>query len=355
MIPLLGFAPDTDPHIPGVVTDCTNFIPYASGMESGPSAVTPTGVPVLAAECLGAAVVTNLDGTRRVLAGTATKLYEIPATTWVDIGRVAAYTGGADTRWAFAQFGNTTLAANRADAMQRSTGAGVAFADIAGAPKAEIIFTIGSQVMALNVNDGAEKSDGWAVCAANDETSWAASLTTLAANGRLVSTPGKLTAGARLGDFAVAYKERSLYLGRFVGPPSVWDWVLVAGGDVGCVGKEALCDLDGTHFFVGDGGFFLFDGGRPVPIGEEVVRQWFYDNSSQSFRYKTKCVYDRQNRRVWIFYPSTNASTCDSALVYHLDSKKWGRAAYNIEAALNYIASGYTINSLDGVCAFQNA
>jgi hypothetical protein len=354
MIPFLGFAPDLDATAPGVITDCTNFIPYASGMEGGPSATTPSGVPALAAACIGAAVLTNLSGTRRILTGTTTKLYELSSSLWDDIGRAAAYTGGTDTRWMFAQFGNTALATNRTDEMQRSTGAGVDFANIASAPKAEIIFSVGSQIMALNTNDGTEKPDGWHCCALNDETDWTTSITTQAASGRLVSSAGALTAGARLGEFAMAYKAKSFYIGRYVGAPSVWDWQQVSGGEAGCVGKEALCDLGAVHFFVGDDNFWLFDGARPVPIGDSV-RQWFYDNSSPQYRYRTKCVFDRQNNRVWVFYPSTSASTCDSALVYHVKTKQWGRSDRSVEAVLNYTAAGLTFDTWDSAGATYDA
>jgi hypothetical protein len=352
MTPLIGFAPDADVTTAGVVTDCVNFIPYINGMEGGPSATTPTNVPALASECFGAAVVTNLSGTRRVIAGLATKLYELSGGSWSDVSRVAAYNAAADARWTITQFGNSTLAANIGDTLQRSTG--TTFADVAGAPKAEIIFSVGFQVMALNVDDGASKPDGWHCCAVYDETDWAESVTTQSASGRLVSTAGEITAGARLGNYAVAYKAKSIYLGQYVGSPDIWDWQQVPGGDVGCVGKEALCDLGSAHFFVGDDNFWLFDGTRPVPIGDNL-RQWSYDNSNPSYRYRTKCVYDRQNDRVWVFYPSSSSTTCDQALVYHVGSRRWGRSNRSVEAALNYIASGLTIATLDSVGATIDA
>lgn len=344
MIPLVGFAPDADVTAPGLLTGCDNLIPYLNGMEGAPSPTTPAATPALAAACIGAAVVTKLDDTRRILAGTTTKLYELSAGVWVDIGRAAAYNGGVDTRWAMTQFGDATLCANRADAIQRSTGA--AFADVATAPKAEILFTVGAFVMALNTNDGSEKPDGWHCCAAFDDTSWTPSLATQATSGRLVATAGKLTAGMRLGEYAVAYKMKSIYIGQYVGAPTVWNWIQVPGGEAGCIGKEAICDIGGAHFFVGDDNIWIFDGTRPVPVADGYVRQFFFDNSNPSYRYKTICVFDRQKNLVWVFYPSLGASTLDSAIVYHVTAKKWGVANRSIEAALNYVAAGVTIDGL---------
>ena len=154
MIPLQGFSPDMESPTPGVIVDCSQFIPYETGMEAAPSLETLSGVPALADPCLGSVVATRLDGTRRVLAGTDDALYELLAGVWTDVSRASPYTGGPDTRWSFTQFGNTTIAANRANVIQSSVTGD--FADIAGAPSAEIVFSVGSFVMALNVNDGAE-------------------------------------------------------------------------------------------------------------------------------------------------------------------------------------------------------
>lgn len=350
MTPLLGFAPDLESPTPGVLVDCEQFIPYESGMEAAPSAQSVTGVSALAGACIGAAVVTKLDGTRRVFAGTTTNLYELVSTTWTDRS-AAAYGGGSDTRWSFAQFGDATIAANRADALQRSTSG--AFAAIAGAPKAEIVFTVGSFVMALNTNDGTEKTNGWHCSASFDDTSWTPSVATQCARGQLVATPGKITAGARQSEYAVAFKAKSMYIGQYVGAPSVWDWVPVPG-DVGCVGKEAVVDVDGALFFVGEDQFWLFDGTRPIPVGDQV-RQWFTNNADSANLYKTKCVYEKSRNRVWVFYPSAGATSCDSALVYHLKTKQWGRANRSIQAALNYVSSGLVIDNLNTVAATIDA
>jgi len=317
MTPILGFAPDAEQTTPGLLGDCSNFVPYLNGMQGAPTAVSPVDTPPLADVCTGAAVVAKLDNTRRIVAGTQTKLYEL-------------------------------LAANRADPIQRSTGA--AFASISSAPRAEIVFSVGSFVMALNTNDGAEKPDGWHCCAAFDDTSWTPSVTTQATSGRLVSTTGPITAGGRLGEYAVAYKARSMYLGQYVGAPAVWDWIQIRGGNAGCVGKEAFTDVNGVHFFVGEDNFWMFDGTTPVPLGDGAVRFWFKENSNPGALYKTICTFDRQNNLVYIFYPSRFSDVLDSTLVYHVQTKKWGRADRFVEASLEFVSPGATI---DGLTAYS--
>ncbi|WP_288074949.1 hypothetical protein [Pseudomonas sp.] len=342
MTPLTGFSPDADQTAPGLLSDCDNLIPALIGMEGAPEPVAPSGIPPLPAACRGAAVVYKLNNTRRMLAATSAGIYELIAGAWVDQSRVGGYTGSDDSRWSIAKFGDATLMANGAQPIQRSTTG--AFADIATAPAAEVIFSAGSFVMALNT-DGS--TDQWHCCAVFDDTDWTPSLTTQSASGRLVATPGKLTAGARLGEYAIAYKERSIYLGQYVGPPAIWDWSQISGGDSGCVGKLAICDIGGAHFFVGPDNFWLFDGTRPIPIGDGIVRRWFIEQSSADYLYKTTCVFDRENNRVWVFYPKAGSSECDGVLVYHVQSKQWGRADRSVQTALMHVSPGITFDTWD--------
>ena len=321
-------------------------------MEAAPTGAIPDGILPLVSECKGAAVVAKLDGSRRIFAGISGNIYELVAGSWTSVG--SGYSTGTEDRWNFAQFGDSTLAANRADTIQRSTGAG--FSAIATAPKAKVIFSVGAFVMALNTSDGTygDSPNRWWCSASYDDTSWTPSVSTLATTGLLVSAPGRITAGGRLGDYAVAYKERALYIGQFVGAPVVWDWQQIPG-TAGCVGLEAWADIGGAHFFVGPDNFWIFDGSRPVPVGQGQVRQWFYDNSSPSLRFKTKVVFDRQQNRVFIFFPSNGSAVCDQALVYHLLTKQWGRVAVTIEAPLSYVSQGLTIDTMTAVAATIDA
>jgi hypothetical protein len=208
-------------------------------------------------------------------------------------------------------------------------------------------------VMALNTNDTTygDSPDRWWCSAYQDHSSWTASVTTQATTGRLIGNGGELTAGARLGPYAVAYKQTSIFLGSYVGSPVVWQWDRIPG-DIGCIGPEAVTDIGGAHVFVGDDNIWYFDGTRPIPIATGQVRQWFFDNSSASNRYRTIVKYDRQNNRVWFFYPSASSSGgCDSALVYHLVTKKWGRADQEIECAVSFITPGLTWDTLSSLGA----
>ncbi|MGL4574044.1 MAG: hypothetical protein ACRCV9_04555, partial [Burkholderiaceae bacterium] len=225
MIPFAGFIPDADWTVPGAIADCVNLIPTEKGMAGGPTPIVAVpGLAALPGVCRGAAVLVNTLGSRRNFAGTQTALYELTGSTWTNVGRVVAYTGSPEARWSFTQFGNAALAANDADVIQASTAG--AFADIAGAPAAKILVSAKDFVIAFATNEGTfgDQPDRWWCSAFQNHTSWTPSLATQATSGRLVGSPGGITAAAMLGGYAVAYKERSLYLGQYVGSPIVWQF-----------------------------------------------------------------------------------------------------------------------------------
>lgn len=353
MTPLLGFSPDADPATPGVVIDCIQMIPTERGMKSAPSAVGVAGLDPLPDECRGAAVVQKISGTRRTLAGTQEFLYELDSNTWSPVS--ATYSGGAENRWMFAQFGDVTLATNDTEQIQYATAS--TFGDLAGAPKARIVITTKDFAVAFNTNDAADSAsygdapDRWWCSAFQDCTSWTPNVDLQCATGRLIGEGGEIVAAAPFGTGMVAYKAREMFLGVYVGPPSVFDWQRIPG-DQGCVGQDAVCDIGGAHLFVGEDNIWLYDGSRPVPIAQGSVRQWFLNNISATYRYKTIVRYDRNNGAVWIFYASTSSGgQPDSALVYHLASRKWGRANRTVEAVFNYVTPGLTWDTLSSVAA----
>lgn len=357
MIPLLGFTPDADPTTPGVLTDCTNFIPTEKGMAGAPSStVAVVGLSALAAACRGAAALTDTTGVRRSFVGAQTRLYELTSSTWTDRSRGGLYTGSSENRWMFAQFGNVAIATNDTEAIQYS--ASGAFADIATAPKARIVISAKDFVMAFNTNDTTygDQSDRWWCSGFQDYSTWTPALATQATTGRLVGVPGEITSAATLGSYVVAYKERGAYLGQYVGSPVVWQWDQVPG-EFGCVGPEAVVDIGGAHFLVGPDNFWLYDGTRPVPLGTGQVRQWFFNDLSATYRYRTIVHYDRQFSRIWVFYPSaaTSSGQPDRALVYHLVTKQWGRANRSVEAVFQFITPGLTWDTLSSVGATWDA
>lgn len=349
---LTGFAPDLDPAIPGVLTDCDNIVPTTRGLSSGASLVT-SGYPALATTPTSAFVAELLDGTKRTFAASSTAIYEATSGTWTDRSRVGGYTGTNRTR--FCVFGNQVLSANRTQAINQAAPGG-AFADISGAPTASILVAAAGFVMALNINGMTlgDAPDGWGCCAIRDQTNWTPSVTTQCAAGRLLDSPGAIRAGAALGSDVVAYKNTSMYLGRYVGAPFVWSWSRVPG-DIGCSGAESLVVVGTQHFFIGPSDFYVFDGTVPRPIGGATfsststpVREWFFANLNATYRDRVIGVADTARDLVYWYFPSNSSTTgaLDTQLVYNYRLDRWGKRSISIQTALQYSSGQITYDSL---------
>lgn len=346
---ITGYAPDLDQTQEGSLTSCSAFIPTERGMQAAPSAQA-TNSATLAAACYGAASVRKLDNSFRLIAGTLTKLYELTSTTWTDQTRVSGdYTLGADNFWRFAQFGDTTLAAAKTDALQFSSS--TVFADVtkAGntAPKASIVETVAGFVFLFDTSETTygDSPNRWWCAAQATYDDWVPAISTQSATGLLTSAPGRIFAGKRFGDQIVAYKERAMYIANYVGAPVIWNWQQIPG-EAGCNSQEAVVNI-GTadnpiHLFMGADDFWRFDGARPVPIGAPV-RKTVYANLNTAYANRIKTLHDRVNSRVYFFYPSLGGNgAVDSCVVYHYRENRWGRDDRTVEAALEYLAGGIT-------------
>lgn len=343
MIPFVGFLPDADEHMAGVLTDCEMMLPSMKGYKGAPSFVSVTDA--LAAECRGAAYVVKLDNSTRLFAGTQTKLYELSDTAWGDVSRVGDYVGAADSVWRYAQFGDVTLAVNGTDEFQYSNGSGD-FADLSGAPKAAVIETIAGFVMVGNYNDGSSVPDGIKWSAYLDYSDWAPDLATQAGDLRLLDTPGEVRGLKRLGQYAVAYKEQSMYLGVNNEPPVLWGFTLVSG-EIGAVSHESVVSIETAHFFISRTDIFMFDGARPVPIGDGI-REWFFSDVNSDYISKVRGIHDKNNAQILWYYPSTQSSgELDSCIVYNYRTRKWGRANRTIEVPLEYLTGALTYAGLE--------
>lgn len=354
---LSGFAPDLDPATPGVLTDCDAIIPSTQGLAAANSAIS-AGYPALADTPKSAFVAELLDGSKRTFVATSTAIYEAVSSAWTDRSRVGGYTGTNRTR--FCVFGNVVLSANRSEVIGQAS-AGGAFADIAGAPTASILVPAAGFVVALNINGMTlgDAPDGWGCCALRDQTNWTPSVATQSAAGRLLDSPGAITAGAALGSDVVAYKNNSMYLGRYVGPPLIWQWVRIPG-DIGCSGAESVVVVGTQHFFVGPSDLYVFDGTVPRPIGGATfastatpVREWFFANLNAEHREKIVAVADPARDLVYFYFPSNASSdgSLDMALIYNYRTDRWGKWEIGITAAVQY-SSGQT--TYDGLGALYS-
>jgi hypothetical protein len=341
------YSPDTDPTIPGTLTDVMSLVPSLKGYKGAPSGVSGT-LPALADTAQGSATFLKLNNTSRFIVGTETKLYEAASTSWTDVSRAAPYGLASDARWSFAQFGDTSLAVNKADLLQFSnTGA---FDDVPMSPQAAIVETVNNFVFLGNTSEAiyGDAPDRIIWGALGSYTDFVASIATQAGTVRITSRPGKITALKRFGSGLVAYKASSMFTLTYQGAPNLWE-VQDVPGEIGTPCNNTVVNVgtpeDPRHIFMGTDDFYQFDGARPIPIGSPL-KETVFNDLNQTYIESSYTLHDRINSRVYFYYPSGGSEVPNKCVVYHYRANRWGRDDQTIECASEFITPALTYGDL---------
>lgn len=157
-----------------------------------------------------------------------------------------------------------------------------------------------------------------------------------------------------MGSDAIAYKATSMYVGRYVGIPLVWEWVRIPG-DIGISGPESLVVVGTQHFFIGPDDIYLFDGTVPRSIGTPI-REWFFNDLNQTFRDQVVGVADIGRDVVYWRYPSTNSATgaLDSVISYNFRTDRWGKQRQACNVPILYSTGQVTYDGLGSLYATYN-
>jgi len=135
----------------------------------------------------------------------------------------------------------------------------------------------------------------------------------------------------------VLYKERSIHLGQYSGPPFFWDFGPGPLSRIaGAAGHECVINLGDVQLFVGPEDFYQFDGSYVSRIPNRL-RTWFFNRVNRSRLKDIIGRYDSQNDIAFWHYPSTSAAAgvLDEWVAYALQTGKWTRGALNVEHVLS--------------------
>lgn len=356
------FAPDKDPSWnvnPGVLTDVRNLVPtvrgtlanYAATAAENFTAVTPLVTAIIpnTAKIMRRVGVIAGSGSARLIIGGDSDLLEPVGAVLTNVSSAPGAYGALE--WALDAFGDSMLAAGASvflqpsSRIQRSTGAaGTLFADLPNSPRCAITVVQRGFVLAFNCYDGTNwYSDGWMCSGLQNPTSWCAdftapaNVTTQANYGRVYETSGGWRAAHRMRDGIAAYKEDSLYLGRYTGPitssaPNTWSFTLVSDR-MGVGNHNAVAIVNGVHYFVHRTGVYRFDGSYPQNIGVGRVNRWLQERISRSSLYTLPGLRSQVNEEestiTWWFLASALASgkantIINAGLVYNYVTDSWG-------------------------------
>lgn len=169
--------------------------------------------------------------------------------------------------WEAASWGSQIIAVNYLNSPQSSTGGG--FSALSGSPpKARHIAANVNFVLMADVDDGGSNiyADMVWWSGIRNPATWTPNQATQAGRVRLLDTPGPIMRVVAFGDKFLVFKQDSVYLGRYIGPPYVFDWKVI-NDNVGCSYPRAVALVDGRVYFGHRTGIYAFDGQQFENVG----------------------------------------------------------------------------------------
>jgi hypothetical protein len=358
LIPFAEYLPD-QPDYNGGTTVATNVIPRTVG-SYGAIAGLANVADALTNRPQGANSFRDSAGNVNTFCGDSQDLFRLGSTAFANVSSSSgAYTTANDAAWEFIQYGERVIGVNGfADQPQSYVmGTDVAFSDLASAaPRAKHAAVINNFVMLGNTFDttdgGVQNRVWWS--AIDDPTDWPtiASADAAAKQSDRQDLPvgGALQriTGAIGGLDGAIFCEKAIYRVQYEGPPTVFGFYEVER-DRGTPAENSVVNVGPFGFYLGEDGFYRFDGSGSTPIGNQRVDKFFFTDLDQSYYHRIYAAADPINKLVWWSYPGANnsAGRPNHQLIYNWALDRWGYAEIEMELLFRDLSAGYTLDELD--------
>lgn len=359
IVPLPEWLPDRPAHQnPGLIV-CKNVIPRTQGSYGPFSDLSPYS-NALSDRCQGGFTARDSAGNIQIFAGDATKLKALTSgsTGFGDVSRSIGgpYATAADDAWRFIQFGAIVIATNFSDDVQSYViGVSSSFDQLAAAaPKARYAAIWKDFAVLAHLQSNPQRVRWSAI---DDPTSWPAIGGATAAQVQsdqqdLVGDGGwiqGIVGGIGAADGAVI-QERALWRVTYVGPPLIFTFDLVEGAR-GTPAPGSIVQLGGAVAYLGEDGFYLFDGQTSRPIGNEKVDKTFFADFDQTYAARISSAVDPINKVFYWAYPGSGntSGVPNRILAYNWAIDRWSLVELSTEFIFRAGTFGYTADNADGL------
>ena len=126
-------------------------------------------------------------------------------------------------------------------------------------------------------------------------------------------------------DVAILFRH-GIWRGNFVGPPDVFDFFPIENAR-GCPASNSIVPYGPLVYFLGEDGFYKFDGAQSISIGVDKFDAWFWKTIKPNSLNMVIGAADVPAKSIMWAFPSGAAPSglCDTILVYRWDIQ---RASY---------------------------
>jgi hypothetical protein len=225
------------------------------------------------------------------------------------------------TTWSLDNWGEYLLACSTADGriLEWQLGTSSKAAVVANAPTNNlgVIVTEERFVFALGADGNPRKV---AFSDREDNTTWTPAATNEAGDIEL-QTSGQIETAIRTRGQTLILTDVDAHTARYIGPPYVYSFQRV-GTSCGTISRRAAADVDMGVFWMGNGGFFRFDGNvvSEIPC---AVHDYVFGDLNTSQKSKTWAFTNGQFGEIWWFYCSGNSTEIDRYVAFDYKENHW--------------------------------
>ena len=321
-----------------------NVYPKAVGYGPIPTAVNYSNA---ASEDLNNVVAGKTTiGATLIFAGGATKLFKLDTSNLNldNVSQSGNYATPTQQRWRFTQFGDVVIAANGYDKLQGfNVDTSSLFADLAAdAPTARYVTIVRDFVVTGNVQSSYPNRVQWS--ALNDEASWTQSATTQADYQDIPD--GGTIVGVTGGEFGLILMDRAIHRMSYVGSPLVFQFDNISR-NLGCYEANSIIQYAGTTFFLSDDGFYSCDGQNIIPIGNEKVNRYFFNDANPGSLTLMSAAVDPSKKLIIWAYASASSATPDKLIIFNYQSQKWTSGTTDVSRVASASTPAVTLEGMD--------
>jgi len=157
-------------------------------------------------------------------------------------------------------------------------------------------------------------------CDFEDNTLWTPASTNQAGSIELQSS-GQIMQGVKTRGQTLIITDLDAFAAKYTGPPYIYRFDRV-GTACGAVSRASALDTDMGVFWMGQRGFFRFDGNTVSELPCEV-HDYVFDDLNRNQQSKIWGFSNTEFSEIWWFYPSSNSTEIDRYVAYDLLENHW--------------------------------
>ena len=132
---------------------------------------------------------------------------------------------------------------------------------------------------------------------------------------------GRIIGALSLRDSLAVYREYGITMFDYVGGQYVWRARRI-GTDVGLLSKDAVADVNGTHFFLTYGDVYVNDGNTTKSIASDKIIKRLSAIDKHNYN-RAFALHNAANKEVWFCVPTTGYEYANKAFIFNYEYGSW--------------------------------